>query len=128
MDTVGSGNNFAKQGQDLADKAAEKIQSGICAANDTGNQAADKLSDKIEDTRSSAGSTIGKAADQAQAVAKKTLDSVGEATQKVRAAVADVGNSVSAYAKDNPMKALLISAAVGAVVGAIATNWSRSRD
>jgi hypothetical protein len=39
METVGS-NNYGKQTQDLADKAAEKVQSGIGTAKDTTNQVA----------------------------------------------------------------------------------------
>ena len=62
METVGSNNNFGKQTQDLADKAAEKVQSGIRTAKDTTNQVADRLSDTVEAARSSAGPRIAKAA------------------------------------------------------------------
>jgi ElaB/YqjD/DUF883 family membrane-anchored ribosome-binding protein len=128
METVGSNNNFGKQTQDLADKAAEKVQSGIRTAQDTTNQVADRLSDTIEAARSSAGPRIAKAADRVQSVANQTIESFGAATRKVRATAADVGDSVISYTRDNPVKAILISAAVGALIGALATTLPRSSD
>jgi ElaB/YqjD/DUF883 family membrane-anchored ribosome-binding protein len=125
MDTTGTSNNFAKQGQNLADKTADKVQSGIHGAKEAGNQVADALSSKVEDARSSTGPAIARATDQAQSVSKKTLDTVSAATEKARATMADVGDSVTAYVMDSPIKALLISAAVGAVIGALATSLSR---
>jgi ElaB/YqjD/DUF883 family membrane-anchored ribosome-binding protein len=126
METVGSNNNFGKQTQDLADRAAEKVQSGIRTAKDTGNQVADRLSDTVEAARSSAGPSIAKAADQAQSVANQTMNSLGAATKKVRATATDVGDSVISYTQDNPVKAVLISAAVGALIGVLATTLNRS--
>ena len=128
METVGSNNNFGKQTQDLADKAAEKVQSGIRTAQDTTNQVADRLSDTVEAARSSAGPRIAQAADRVQSVANQTMDSFGAATRKVRATAADVGDSVISYTRDNPVKAILISAAVGALIGALATTLPRSSD
>ena len=128
METVGSNNNFGSQTQDLADKAAEKVQSGIRTAKDTTNQVADRLSDTVEAARSSAGPRIAKAADRVQSVANQTIDSFGAATRKVRATAADVGDSVISYTRDNPVKVILISAAVGALIGALATKLPRSSD
>jgi ElaB/YqjD/DUF883 family membrane-anchored ribosome-binding protein len=122
METGGSNNNFGKQTQDLADKAAEKVQSGIRTAKDSANQVADRLSDTVEGARSG----VGKAADQAQSVANQTLDSLDSATKKVQATVADVGQSVISYTQDNPVKAILISATVGILIGALATTLNRT--
>ena len=122
METGGSNNNFGKQTQDLADKAAEKVQSGIRTAKDSANQVADRLSDTVEGARSG----VGRAADQAQSVANQTLDSLGSATKKVQATVADVGQSVISYTQDNPVKAILISATVGILIGALATTLNRT--
>jgi ElaB/YqjD/DUF883 family membrane-anchored ribosome-binding protein len=126
METVGSNNNFGKQTQDLADKAAEKVQSGIRTAKDTSNQVADRLSDTVEAARSSAGPSIAKAAEQAQSIANQTINSLDAATKKVRATAADVADSVISYTQDNPAKAILISAAVGALIGVLATTLNRS--
>ncbi len=126
METVGSSNNFGKQTQDLADKAAEKVQSGIRTAKDASNQVADRLSDTVESARSSAGPSIAKAADQAQSVANQTINSLGAATKRVRATATDVGDSVISYTRDNPLKAILISATVGVLIGVLTTTLNRS--
>jgi ElaB/YqjD/DUF883 family membrane-anchored ribosome-binding protein len=126
METGGSNNNFGKQTQDLADKAAEKVQSGIRTAKDSANQMADRLSDTVESTRSGAPPIIGKAADRAKSAANQTIDSLGSATKKVQATVADVGESVISYTQDNPVKAILISATVGILIGALATTLNRT--
>jgi ElaB/YqjD/DUF883 family membrane-anchored ribosome-binding protein len=123
---TGGNNNFGKQTQDLADKAAEKVQSGIRIAKDSANQMADKLSNTVESTRGGAPPIIGKAADRAQSVATQSIDSLGSATKKVQATVADVGQSVISYTQDNPVKAILISATVGILVGALATTLNRT--
>jgi ElaB/YqjD/DUF883 family membrane-anchored ribosome-binding protein len=122
METGGGNNNLGKQTQDLADKAAEKVQSGIRTAKDSANQVADRLSDTVEGARSG----VGRAADQAQSVANQTLDSLGSATKKVQATVADVGQSVISYTQDNPVKAILISVTVGILIGALATTLNRT--
>jgi ElaB/YqjD/DUF883 family membrane-anchored ribosome-binding protein len=46
----------------------------------------------------------------------------------VRATVADAGDSVVTYTQGNPFKAILISAAVGAVIASVVTTLSRSQD
>jgi ElaB/YqjD/DUF883 family membrane-anchored ribosome-binding protein len=56
------------------------------------------------------------------------MDSLNDASQKVRATVADIGDSVLTYTQDNPVKAILISAAVGAIIATAATTLIRTRD
>src|ERR1700688_3138146 len=44
-------NDFAKQGQDFADKTADKVQSGIRDARQTATKVGDKLSSDMEGNR-----------------------------------------------------------------------------
>jgi cytochrome P450 len=48
-------NDFAKQGQDFADKTADKVQSGIRDARQTATKVGDKLSSEVEGARSQSG-------------------------------------------------------------------------
>jgi ElaB/YqjD/DUF883 family membrane-anchored ribosome-binding protein len=121
-------NNFGKQGQDLADKTADKVQSGIRSAQDVANRGADKLSEGIDSVRRNTGPTLAKTADKAQSVANQAMDSFNDASQKVRATAADIGDSVLTYTQDNPVKAILISAAVGAIIATAVTTLVRTRD
>jgi ElaB/YqjD/DUF883 family membrane-anchored ribosome-binding protein len=121
-------NNFGKQGQDLADKAADKVQSGIRTAQGIANRGADKLSEGVDSVRRSTGPALADATDRAQSGAKQAMDSLNNASKKVRATVADVGDTVVTYTQGNPIKALLISAAVGAIVATAVATLSRSQD
>jgi ElaB/YqjD/DUF883 family membrane-anchored ribosome-binding protein len=89
-------NNFGKQGQDLADKTADKVQSGIRSAQEVANRGADKLSEGIDSVRRNTGPTLAETADKAQSVANQAMESLNNASQKVRATVADIGDSVLA--------------------------------
>ena len=121
-------NNFGKQGQELADKTADKVQSGIRTAQDAAKRGADRLSEGVENARRNAGPTLAKTTDQVQSVANQAMDSLNSASKRVRATVADVGDSVVTYAQDNPVKAILIAAAVGAIIATAVTTLSRSQD
>jgi len=50
-----TGNDLAKQGQNFADKAADKVQTGIQSARQTGAEVSDKLSGAVETARTQAG-------------------------------------------------------------------------
>jgi ElaB/YqjD/DUF883 family membrane-anchored ribosome-binding protein len=124
MDLTGTTNDFSKQGQELADKAAHKVQGGIQDAKRAVNHAADKLSGKADQLRSETKPLVKKAAQQTNAFAQ----SVGEATQRIRDAASQASESVTEYAKENPVKAILIAAASGAVVATLVHTISRSRN
>ena len=124
MDTV-KNPSHTQQAQDLADKAADRIQGGIRTVRDTGAHAADELSAKVENARTSAGPTLGRAADQAESLFSQTVDSLSAAGKKVRSTVSDVGDSVVTYTKDNPVKAIVISAAAGALIATLVHALNR---
>jgi ElaB/YqjD/DUF883 family membrane-anchored ribosome-binding protein len=124
MDLTGTTNDFSKQGQELADKATNKVQGGIQDAKRTVNRAADQLSRTAEDIGSESKPWIKKAAQQTNAFAQ----SVGDATQRVRDTASQASDSVTAYAKENPVKAILIAAASGMVLATLFNMVSRSRN
>ena len=99
MNTSGDNTNFADQGKDLANKAADKIQGGFQGV--TG---------------------------KAQALAKQGRDTIDTAVQQVRDTTADMSDSLMTYAKDNPGKALLMAAASGALLVALIRALTPPRD
>jgi hypothetical protein len=76
--------SFAKSGQALADKAADKAQGG--------------------------------------------LDTVTEIAGRARDVASNASDSIAAYTKNNPVKALAIAAASGALLYAVIKALSPSRD
>jgi ElaB/YqjD/DUF883 family membrane-anchored ribosome-binding protein len=71
---------------------------------------------------------VEKIADQARTVAKQGMETVSAATQQVRDTAAQLSDSVVSYTKKNPVKALLISAAAGAVLLTLIKALVPSRD
>jgi ElaB/YqjD/DUF883 family membrane-anchored ribosome-binding protein len=124
MDLTGTTNDFSKQGQELADKASNKIQGGIQDAKRTVNRAADQLSRKADELGSESKPWIKKAAQQTNAFAQ----SVGDATQRIRDTANQASESVTEYAKKNPVKAIMIAAASGVVLATLVRMITRSRD
>jgi len=99
MNTSGDNTNFADQGKDLANKAAEKLQGGLQGV--TG---------------------------KAEALAKQGGDTIDTAVQQVRDTTADMSDRLLAYAKDNPGKALLMAAASGALLVTLIKALTPRRD
>jgi ElaB/YqjD/DUF883 family membrane-anchored ribosome-binding protein len=90
--------NFANSGQALADKAADKVQSGI------------------RDALADAGPALRKAAVRGQFIGKQGMDAVSDAAQRAREIASDASDSIISYTKENPLKALMIAAASGALL------------
>jgi ElaB/YqjD/DUF883 family membrane-anchored ribosome-binding protein len=126
MDTTA--NNFSKQGQALADSAADKMQGGIRTAQRAANNAGDTLSGKVDDLRSEAAPLIRKTANQAQSLGKSGLDAVSDAAQRARDSVSDASDAIISYTKENPVKALAIAAASGALLYGIVKMIQATRD
>jgi ElaB/YqjD/DUF883 family membrane-anchored ribosome-binding protein len=91
--------NYAKSGQALADKAADKAK-----------DAANSLSGKV------------------QSLGKQGLDAVTDAVSQARDVVTDTSDSIVAYTKKNPVTALAIAAASGALLYAAIRALIPSRD
>jgi ElaB/YqjD/DUF883 family membrane-anchored ribosome-binding protein len=108
--------NLPKNGQTLADKAADKVQGGIRDAQHAAKDAGSTLSNKVEELRGDTGSVLANAVDRIQSLGKQGIDAVSDAAQRTRDAASDTADSVVRYTKKNPMTALMIAAASGALL------------
>jgi ElaB/YqjD/DUF883 family membrane-anchored ribosome-binding protein len=120
--------SFTKTGQALADKAADKVQSGMRIAQDTAKDAGDALSSKLEDVRSEAGTVVNKGSRRFQSAGRQGLDAISGAMGQARDAASNASDSIVAYTKKNPVKSLAIAAGSGALLYAAIRALSRLRD
>jgi hypothetical protein len=120
--------NFDNPGSALVDKAADKVQSGIRSAQDSAIDAGNALSSKVDDLRLGAGTTLTKAAIRAQSMGKQGLDAISNVASQTRDVISDTSQSIVAYTKKNPAKALTIAAASGALLYAAIKLVAPSRD
>jgi len=112
---------LGKQGPAVADTAIDKAQSGIREAGAT-------LANKVDEIRGDATPGFRQAAARAQAMGKRGLDAVTDAAGRARDSVSSASQSIIDYTKENPVKALAIAAASGALLVTIVKAIKASRD
>jgi ElaB/YqjD/DUF883 family membrane-anchored ribosome-binding protein len=71
---------------------------------------------------------LNKVTSQAEAAARRGMEAVRDTSQQLRDKATQASDMTVAYVKDEPIKAMLIAAATGAVLMGIITLLSRSRD
>ena len=108
--------NFAKTSQALADKTTDKVQAGIRRAQQSVQEAGDSLSGRVADAHDKAVPAIRKASGQAQATVQQGFAAVGDMAGQARAMATSAADSIVSYTKRNPLQALAIAAASGAVL------------
>ena len=113
--------NAARSAQQGIDSAARSAQHGI-------DSAANALSSKLEDVRGQAEPLINRVSAQAEAVARRGIDAMKDGSQQLRDKALRATDSTVAYVKDEPVKAMLIAAATGAVLMGLVSLMGRSRN
>jgi ElaB/YqjD/DUF883 family membrane-anchored ribosome-binding protein len=121
-------NDLQRNGQSLADKAADKVQGGIRDATQAGKEAGAALSNTVDELRQDAAPALNKALDRARSMGRQSVDAVGDAAQRTRDAASYASDSVIAYTKENPVNALLIAAAAGALLLSLINVLKSTRD
>lgn len=119
---------LGQTGKDLADNTANSAQGAIRSTQRTADQALDKLSDKVDDMRDQAAPVLNKMSTQAEAAAKRGIEAVRDTSQQLREKAMQASDMTVAYVKDEPIKAMLIAAATGALLMGIVSMLGRSRD
>ena len=130
MNTLGSTSSkpLNQQGQEMADTAAATAQGAIRSTQRAADSALDRVSDKVDEVRSQATPILNKVTSQAEAAARRGMDAVRDTSQQLRDKAVQASDMTVAYVKDEPIKAMLIAAATGAVLMGIVSLMSRSRD
>jgi ElaB/YqjD/DUF883 family membrane-anchored ribosome-binding protein len=131
MNTIGTSTPskpLAQQGQDMADGAAGTAQDAIRSTQRASDQALNRLSDKVDEVRSQAAPLLNKVSSQAEAAARRGMEAVRDTSQQLRERAQQAQDMTVAYVKDEPIKAMLIAAATGALLMGLISLLSRSRD
>ena len=93
-----------------------------------GQSVAVKASDMAADMRDEAAPILRKASSQVRASAKRRINALGDMASQARNAATDASDSILAYTKKNPAKALAIAAVAGALLFALAKANAMRRD
>jgi ElaB/YqjD/DUF883 family membrane-anchored ribosome-binding protein len=108
--------SFAKTSQSLADKATDKVQAGIRSAQQSAKDAGDALASKVTDVHDKAVPAIRSASGRAQSTIQQGFDAVSDIADQARDMAANTADSIIRYTKRNPVQALAVAAASGALL------------
>ena len=118
---------YGPQAANGGDQVASAIDGAAKSAHHAVEGALDSLSDKVEDLRSQATPVIDRISAQAGAAAKRGIDAVRDTSQQLRDSAARASESTVSYVKAEPVKAVLLAAATGALLMGLFSLVRRSR-
>lgn len=119
---------LAQQGQAAVDKAANATKEAIGSTQQTAGRVMDKVTDKVDDVRSQMKPTMDNISDTVTSAMEKARVALHDATDQMREQAQQASDAAIGYTKDEPIKAMLIAAATGAVLMAAVSVMVRSRD
>ena len=116
------------QSKETVDLAAAKARDALDSTRTAADRTIDKAADKVDDVKAGTAEAIDKASGTANAVASKAKDQLDKVKSQVRAQTANLSDQVADYTAAEPVKAMLIAAAAGAVLMAVLSMMVRSGD
>jgi len=119
-----SGPEFAA---DLSERAANKAEQALQSSKRMGNDVANAVQSGIDGLRDGS-SAISRATAQAEDLTRRGIERARQATATVREKATRVSDQTVGYIKDEPVKAVLAAAAVGAVAALLIGWLGRSRN
>ena len=132
MDTNTSHNPYSAEGANVDSKAVDQPAAFTDRAIESTQELAKgvfgRVADKAAAARDSAVPAIDKVAGQLKDAARIGADTVRETTTQAREAALRASDVAAAYVREEPLKAMLLSAAAGAVLTVFASLLLRSRD
>ncbi|RYX90866.1 MAG: hypothetical protein EOO28_27765 [Comamonadaceae bacterium] len=113
-------NNTAAKVRDTAMHATGEIQHSteraLASTRSYANDALDQAESKVRELRGNVDPMVDMLASKAQQLARQSLDLAAEAKDRAQQSLTRYANVTSRYVSEQPMRSVLIAAAVGATV------------
>ena len=113
---------------DLTDRAANKADQALQSSRRMGSDVAQAVQSGIDGLREGVPSAISRATTQAEDLTRRGIERARQASAAVRDKATRVGDQTVGYIKDEPVKAMLVAAAAGAVAALLIGWLGRSRN
>lgn len=110
---------------DLAQRTVSKAEQAVETSQQAVNDAAIAVNEGLDDLRSSSESALIRAAAQADELTRRGLAQARHASSVVREKAQVTGDRTISYIRDEPVKALFIAAAAGALLALMLGRRSR---
>jgi ElaB/YqjD/DUF883 family membrane-anchored ribosome-binding protein len=117
----------ASQARKTSNEMFQAAGSMVDSGRDYANDALDKADSKARDLRGSVDPVVDMLTAKAQKLARQSLDIAAEAKERAQQSLTRATDATSRYVSEQPVRAVLIAAAVGAAV-ALLVSTSRERN
>jgi ElaB/YqjD/DUF883 family membrane-anchored ribosome-binding protein len=121
------GNKSTHSTHPVGDAATRSADQALNATRQATNGALDKLGDAAHQLRDDTMPVLDRFSDQAQTLARQGLDAVREQSMHLQAQARRTSDDTMHYIRDEPVKAVLMAAAAGAALMALAGLLTRSQ-
>ena len=109
-----------------SDELLQNAGKALNATRDQANLALDKAEDKVRELRGEVDPLVDMLTAKAQKLARQSLDIAAEAKEKAQQSLTRYANVTSQYVSEQPVRSVLIAAAVGAVVAILVSSTRRN--
>lgn len=109
----------------LSDRAAEAADHAIKAGQRVANDALDGLSGTVQDMRHQAAPLLNRVSEQAASMTEHGVHAIRDSAEHLRERAVRASDSTLNYVKHEPVKAVLIAAATGALLMAALSLMTR---
>jgi ElaB/YqjD/DUF883 family membrane-anchored ribosome-binding protein len=112
----------------IADRAATKADNALAEGQQVATSTLESLRDGVAHLREAAPAALNRATAQVQDLTRRGLDRAREMSNDVRDTAQRAGDRTVGYIQDEPLKAVLVAAAAGALVALLVRALSSRRD
>lgn len=130
MNTIPS--NLARDAAPTVRNASNELLQGaddaMHATRDYANHALDKAENKVRELRGDVDPLVDMLASKAQKLARQSLDMASEAKDKAQQSLSRYASATTHYVAEQPMRSVLIAAAVGAAVALLVASSLQRRN
>lgn len=109
-----------------SDSLLQGASNALSSTRDQANNAFDKADDKVRELRGEVDPLVDMLASRAQKLARQSLDIAAEAKEKAQQSLTRYASATSQYVSEQPVRSVLIAAAVGAVVAILVSSTRNS--
>ena len=117
--------NMADKTESLVDSGTQTAEQVIRSTQRSAGETLNQLANTVESVRAQAGPAINRIANDADQMRQRSADALREASFQLRESALRATDKSVAFIRDEPVKSVLIAAAIGAASMALMSAFSR---
>ena len=112
----------------LTHDAAQAAEHSMRSMQRATQQGLDRMADEMDDVRAQTSSTLKQLTRDAESMRHRSMDAVRDGSHQLREKSAHMRDATTTYIQHEPVKSMLMAAAVGAALMGLVALFSRSGD